>query len=479
MEASNERRVVRRLAPHLALPQQMLVPVHSRSGYLTISAGLFTYDRMARVSKEERNRMLSREETLELEPLLRAERIYGAGLYYEYLTDDARLVIECVKAAAGMGAVVANYAAVTNFTLEEGRLNGAVVRDETSGAEIPVRAKVIVNAAGAWVDDVRQLEGPGVQKRLHLTKGIHLILPRRRLDVQRCVVMNATDKRNVFVIPRGPIVYLGTTDTNYEGSFDEPPITREDARYLLDAANATFSIDPLTMEDIVGAWAGVRPLLHQEGKAPSEISRKDEVMISPAGLISIAGGKLTTFRKMAERITTLVMQNLRAQGDTISEKSGDEDSPLSGGDTGEDLNAFTNQLKQRWPRVPADIVERLVEVYGSNGERLVEAMANDPVLGERCAPGSPVTYSEVAYAVREEMALTLADFMERRSRLFLWDLHNGLEVASSVARVMGSLLGWDESRIATERHQYENHVADVKAFLLEPASEPMARAAHG
>jgi glycerol-3-phosphate dehydrogenase len=479
MEAANERRAVRKIGPHLTRPQQMLVPVHSRSGYLTINAGLFTYDRMARVHKEERNRMLGREETLALEPLLRPERIHGAGLYFEYLTDDARLVIDTLKAAAALGALIVNRTAVTSFLHEGEKIKGVVARDETSGADLSIEARVIVNAAGPWVDAVRQLEDYGEKQRLHLTKGIHLILPRERLDLSRCVVMNAADKRSVFAIPRGDVVYLGTTDTDYQGRFDDPPITAEDAEYLLAAANATFAVEPLTFDDVAGAWAGLRPLLHQEGKKPSEISRKDEVILSSRGLISIAGGKLTTFRKMAERITDMVVERLTSEGAQLPDKRGDSEShPLSGGDIDGNITAYITHMKQRWPRVPADVVERLIAMYGSNGERMVEAMANDPKLGERCAPSSAVTYSEVAYAVREEMALSLEDFLERRARVFLWDRANGLDIAPAVARLMGGLLGWDAPRIDAEIQAYRQHVSEVKTFLPGDVPDSPPRAAY-
>jgi glycerol-3-phosphate dehydrogenase len=479
MEAAHERRTLRRLVPHLALPIQMLVPVHSRGGYAKISAGLWTYDRMARVLKDERNEMLSRDETLGLEPSLRSENLYGAAMYYEYLTDDARLVVQTITSAAALGAVVANYAEVTNLITEGGRLNGAVVRDATTDAELSVRAKIVVNAAGPWVDAVRLLQGDGERPRLHLTKGIHLVLPRERLPVSRIVVMNTPDHRAVFVVPRRDVVYLGTTDTDYEGRYDNPWITLDDVRYLLDAANATFTVDRLDLDDIVGAWAGLRPLLHQEGKKPTEISRKDEVMVGPTGLLSIAGGKLTTYRKMAERVVDMVAQRLVERGERLPEKKGDSDrAVLSGGETGDDVDGFTARLVARWPQVPAEIAERLVTVYGSNGERMIEAMAGDPRLAERCAPGVAVTRGEVAYAVREEMAMTLEDFLERRARLFLWDPHNGLTVAAEVARLMGELLGWDAQRRDAELIAYQRHVRDVKTFT--PALEVVApqHAAH-
>ncbi len=479
MEASNERRAVRKLAPHLATPLQVLVPVYSRSGYATISAGLWTYDRMARVLKEERNQMLGRDETLALEPGLRPDRLYGAGLYYEYLTDDARLVIANIQTAAAFGASIANYAEVVALHSDGGHLAAAIVRDMESEAEFRVGAKIIVNAAGPWVDEIRIMQGGNEKRRLHLAQGIHISIPAERLPISRMVTLASPDKRPVFAIRRGPLVYIGTTDTEYEGRYDDPPIALRDVEYLLDAANLTFNVERIGVDDIVGAWSGLRPLVHQEGKKTSEISRKDEVIIGPTGLLSIAGGKLTTFRKMAERVTDLVVEQLKARGQTVPGRRADADNgPLVGGDTGDNVEAFATRLKQRWPKVADDIVDHLVEVYGSNGERIVESMAGDPTLATRCAPDSPVTQGEIAFTVRLEMALTVEDFLERRARLFLWEAHNGLTVAGAVAQHMGALLGWDSKRVASEEAAYRAHVRDVKTFL--PAAEPVPlRAAQG
>lgn len=480
MEASNERRAVRKLAPHLATPLQVLVPVYSRAGYATISAGLWTYDRMARVQKAERNQMLGRAETLALEPQLRAERLYGAGLYYEYLTDDARLVVANIQTAAALGATIANYAEVTGLRSEGGRLTSALVRDRESGAEITVAAKVIVNAAGPWVDEVRLLQGGNEKRRLHLAQGIHVSVPAERLPITRMVTLASPDKRPVFAIRRGPLVYLGTTDTEYEGPYDDPPIQMRDVEYLLAAANLTFDVERLGVDDVVGAWSGVRPLVHQEGKKTTEISRKDEVLVGPTGMMSIAGGKLTTFRKMAQRVVDMVGEQLKQQGVLSNPPNSDaEPGVLIGGETGEDVAAFATRVKQRWPKIPADIVEHVVACYGSNGESIVEAMAADQQLASRCAPGAAVTQAEVAFALRMEMAMTLQDFLERRARLFLWDPHNGLGVAEPVARQMGALLGWDAARIDREVAAYREHVRDVKTFHQASPEASPRRAAQG
>ncbi len=476
IEAASERRAVRKVAPYLARPAHMLVPVSSRGGYAKLSVGLWTYDRMARVNEDERYRMLDRDQTLAAEPLLRGEHLYGAGMYYEYLTDDARLVVATMKRAAALGATVLNYAAVTDLLVEDGRVTGAEVTDALGDQVFQVRARTVVNAAGPWVDAVRLLGG-NEQSRLHLTKGIHVLLRHERLPISHIVVMLARDRRAVFVIPRGPVVYLGTTDTDYDGPLDNPVVTEEDALYLLEAVERTFDVPPIRLDEVTGAWAGLRPLLHEEGKKPTELSRKDEIMVSPAGLISVAGGKLTTFRRMAERVVDMVVERLKEPGAAAPTAKGSSDTDLlSGGDTGADVAAFAERLAAKWPSVPADVVERLVELYGSNAERIVQGIAADPQRGKRLAPDSALTQAEVEYVVREEFAATVEDVLERRTRLFLWDPENGVPVAAAVAAIMGRMLDWDADRIQQEVTQYEAHVQSTKAFAA--AAEP-AQAAHG
>ena len=478
-EAATERYAVRKLAPHLARPVQMLFPIYSRASYAKMSAGLWTYDRLASVPDGERHRMLGRDEALGLEPRLKAEHLYAAGVYYEYLTDDARLVVEVAKAAAALGAVLANYCAVEQFLFDGQRADGVVARDHWSGDTFEVRGSAIVNAAGPWVDVVRLLSEPDDKPRLRLTKGVHLGVRSERIGLSRIVVMNARDKRGVFAIPRGGVTYLGTTDTFYDKPEDYPHVTLEDVLYLLDAANRTFAVEPeLTPDDLVNAWAGLRPLLAQDGKKPSELSRKDEVMVAGNGLISVAGGKLTTFRRMAERVVDLACERLQQQGVTLPARRGASDVvPLGSAETGDDVDAFAATLAARWPRVGADVVERLVSLFGSHAERMVDAIGADPVLGERFDAALPVTRAEVEYAVREEMALTLEDVLERRSRLLLWDPASGLTVADGVARTMAGLLGWDAARTQDELARYRGLAARMKSY--QPDEADAVRAAHG
>ena len=309
-EAATERVALRRIAPHRTVSLRMVMPTYGRAMQAKLSMGLWAFERIATVPADERHEMWSRAQALAEEPLLAPDRLHGAATFIEYLTDDARLVLDTVKGAHEAGALCVNHAAVTGLAAVDGGME-ATVRDALAGAELRVRSRVVVNAGGPWVDAVRGLAGAVGGPRLHLTRGIHLVVPHARLPLRNVVVMQARDKRSVFAVPRADITYLGTTDTEHGPPTDHPDVSGADADYLLEAANRTFASPPLRRADVVSAWAGLRPLVHEEGKGPSDISRKDEIMSAADGrLVSIAGGKLTTHRRMAERVVDLVCRQL-------------------------------------------------------------------------------------------------------------------------------------------------------------------------
>jgi len=481
-EAATERYVVRRLAPHLARPVPMLFPLANRREYAKLSVGMWTFDRLAGVSEAERHRLVTPEEALEIEPRLRADDLYGGAIHYEYVTDDARLVAEVIKSAVGLGAVVANHLEVVRFVTDGGRVNGVEARDELAGVELTVRGHAIINAAGPWVDRVRLLSEPTGEPRLRLTKGVHVGVPSDRIGLSGIVVMNARDKRGVFAIPRGDVTYLGTTDTDYPEIADYPEVTWEDVGYLLEAANRTFTFDrPLGAADVVNTWAGLRPLLQQEGKSPTELSRQDEIMVNDAGLVSIAGGKLTTFRRMAERVMDIVCARLVDAGRTLPPPVGlSDEQSLSGGETGTDLARYEDYLSSRVREVKRKSIERLVRLYGSNAVLIVAAMERDPSRARPYAHDSMLTPAEVDYNVNQEMAMTLEDVLERRTRLLLWDLGCGLSVAEGVSKTMAQLLAWDEGRRERELKEYRALVEKMRSPSGEPpVEEEEPRAAHG
>ncbi len=480
-ESANERYVIRRLAPHLAQPVPLLFPLANRREYAKLSVGLWTFDRLASVADDERHRLVTAAEARDIEPRLSSAEIYGAALYYEYLTDDARLVVEVIKSAVGLGAVVANHLEVTRFLTLGDKIVGVEARDEYGDSEISVRGRVVVNATGPWVDAVRLLSEPESGPRLRLTKGVHVGVRSDRMGLAGIVVMNARDKRAVFAIPRGAVTYLGTTDTEYPDTDDYPKVTWEDVEYLLDAANRTFDLTtPLGADDVVNAWAGLRPLLHQEGKAPTELSRQDEVMVNDAGLVSIAGGKLTTFRRMAERVTDLVCARLVEGGQTLPPPVALSDQhPLSGGETGSDLARYEDYLASRVRDVKREVIARLVDLYGSNATTIVDFMDRNPRSARPYSHDSLLTPAEVEYNVKHEMAMTLQDVMERRARLLLWDLECGLPVAERVSATLAELLGWDEVRRQREVEEYRTLVEWLRTPVGGPKSEEEPQAANG
>ena len=309
-EVGSERAVVHRLAPHLVIPEKMLLPLSEgkQMGYWLTSIGLKIYDWLAGVKVEDRRKMLTRLQTLHAEPLLKKEGIKGGALYAEYRTDDSRLTIEIMKTAVKYGATVINYLKALDFIYQDNQVCGINAQDEIGGEIIPIRSKVVVNATGPWVDELRGTNNSLFGKRLHLSKGVHIVVDHAVFPVQQAIYFEVADGRMIFAIPRGTKTYIGTTDTSYKGSKDEVYASADDVGYILNGVNENFDSVKLKRENVESSWAGLRPLIHEDGKSASELSRKDEIFRSDTGLISIAGGKLTGYRKMAERVVDMVVE---------------------------------------------------------------------------------------------------------------------------------------------------------------------------
>ncbi|MGE0824715.1 MAG: glycerol-3-phosphate dehydrogenase/oxidase [Candidatus Binatia bacterium] len=423
-EAARERAVLYRIAPQLTLPTPLLVPVYDSPllGLLTLRLGLWLYEKLGAVTAADRHRLLSADETHRREPLLRQHGLNGAGVYIEYLTDDARLVIDTVKSAARAGALVASYTEARSLLRRNEKISGAIVREAWNHDELSVQARVVVNAAGPWVDTVRALDGVVHGKRLHLTKGIHLVIPRQRLPLSMMVLMVAQDQRLVFAVPRGEMVYIGTTDTSSPHPMERPEISRSEVAYLLTTVNQAFPDVHVQVADIGAAWAGLRPLVHQEGKSPSEISRRDEILVSHSGLISIAGGKLTTYRCMAERVVDLVGKILHEQWGTT---------PLGRSVTAE--------------------------------HPLTDNQEFSPRSDFRAQPHT-FTESEIQYALDEEMVMTVEDFLDRRTSVSLFTPDNGLGHLEYVVQTMAASCDWDTARMQQEMAAYRSFIREMKAF---------------
>ncbi|GIV34957.1 MAG: aerobic glycerol-3-phosphate dehydrogenase [Chitinophagales bacterium] len=447
-EVGKEREILYRNAPHIVYPENMLLPIieHGSLGRLTTAIGLSIYDWLAGVSFSERKQMLSRRATLRREPLLRKDILLGGALYKEYRTDDARLVIEVMKTAAGFGAACMNYVEANEFIYKDGTVIGASVTDNLEGKKTDIHARITINAAGPWVDHLRAKDHSLHGKKLHLTKGVHIVIPYSRMPIKQAVYFDVPDGRMVFAIPRGKTTYIGTTDTNYFDSPDEPAVTKEDAAYLINAVNFMFPSVQLTMDDIVSSWAGLRPLIHEEGKAPSELSRKDEIFVSSTGLISIAGGKLTGYRKMAERVVNLAAEKL-ADLDGMSFKNCFTDKiKLSGGDFKDkyELMEYLEMLQQQYARSSADrdILTELVYRYGSNTETLLNSAARAGHLPDR----KTLLEAELLYGLQHEAVTSLSDFLIRRTGRLYFDRHSIMDDYALLEEKIASALSWDVTR---------------------------------
>jgi glycerol-3-phosphate dehydrogenase len=446
-EVGKERAIVHENGPHVTKPQWMLLPIYGgeKIGRRAMSFGLRLYDFLAGVNKNERRKMLSREETLKKVPLLKKEELLGAGYYVEYRTDDARLTIEVLKEAVAQGAIALNYVKAVSFLYKNERIIGANAVDQLTGSEFAIHAKVIVNAAGPWVDQVIGKDMAEKGRRLQLTKGVHIVIDQSRFPLKQAVYFHVADGRMVFAIPREKKVYIGTTDTFCEHVTNTPQATSDDRNYLLNALNKMFPEIALTDEDIETHWAGLRPLIFQEGKDPSEISRKDEIWESESGLLSIAGGKLTGYRKMAEAVVDRIAKKLGQMTKQKYGKCRTKTMPISGGHVG-GSKQFRKFVAGHLPRgiglgLQKEEAQLISLFYGSNVEKVYDVLEAE--LDKNPTPTLPLDLlARMLYAIEHEMAATPVDFFRRRTGLLLFDLPYVMKWKEAVISYMAIKLGW-------------------------------------
>ncbi|MCM3636597.1 glycerol-3-phosphate dehydrogenase/oxidase [Sporosarcina luteola] len=461
-EVGKEREVVYRNAPHVTHPEWMLLPIYRKGtfGKYSTSLGLKVYDFLAGVKKKERRKMLTEKEALRKEPLLNRKGLLGAGYYVEYRTDDARLTIEVAKTAFANGADLLTYVKAESFTYDaNGKVSGLYFKDVFNENRYHAFGKKIINATGPWVEDVigmdRDIEG----KSLFHSKGVHIVIDNGKFPLKQAVYFDTPDGRMVFAIPRNGKTYVGTTDTEYHSDLIHPEITEEDKQYLLASIAFMFPEVRLGMTDIESSWAGVRPLIRQEGKGPSEISRKDEIWTSDTGLITIAGGKLTGYRKMAETVTDMVCEQLRVDGVGCT-KSVTKRLKLSGGDfeKPEDYSRFIHERAGDVAKVGISVVDAtsILATYGTNTESVIKYA--DQVLHETNLPLS--IKLTLHYAIEEEMALTPADYFIRRTGAVLFDIDWVNKWKKEVIEYMAILIGWTVE-------EKEMHWGELEARIWE------------
>ncbi|MHB8872597.1 MAG: glycerol-3-phosphate dehydrogenase/oxidase [Myxococcaceae bacterium] len=455
-EGTNERALLMRLAPHLVKPLPFLVPAYreSRPGLIKLDVGLWIYDALCGFSSFKLHKSYRGKKVLELEPGLLDRELKGGIVYYDCLTDDARLTLENALDARALGAVVANRVRVRALVRDhKGKVTGAEVEDVDSGiasAPFTVRAKVVVNASGAWTDQVRALNG--AKPILKPTKGVHLVLDSARLPLRHAIVMLARkDHRVMFGIPWGNRSVLGTTDTFFDGNPDHVVTTREDAEYLLETANHYFPNAKLTRQDVLSSWAGLRPLVQFGGGDvnASDISREHYVLDDP-GFVTIAGGKLTTYRRIAAEVVDCAAAQLgRVPPSTTAERS----LPGADGIAGqEELNDLVELLQKKG--LAEGPARHLADSYGVRAQVMAARFANDPGSHAQLDPELPYLAGEVDEAVDTELARGLSDVLCRRIPLILRSRDQGLSAAPGVAARMAKKLDWSEARVRDELGQY-------------------------
>ncbi|HEX8087706.1 MAG TPA: glycerol-3-phosphate dehydrogenase/oxidase, partial [Blastocatellia bacterium] len=385
------------------------------------------------------------EEAIRVAPTLESKNLRGGFVYYDCLTDDARLVIEVIKAASERGAVVANYAQARGFIRAGGRVMGVRVEDRLSSHGVELRAKVFVNATGVWSDEVSRLADANARKRLRPSKGIHIVMPSEKFGSEAAVLIPSLgERRFLFVIPWQGRTVIGTTDTDYTGDLDEPRAEREEIKRVVESAARYFPGAAVSTEDVISAYAGLRPLVGGIDKSTKELSRKEEIIESEPGLISIIGGKLTTYRRMAERAVDLAERRL-GRGKSKGRTHAGGRIPLAGGSSprrGADEEAARAATEFG---VTGAAARHLIETYGGNYKMLLELTRESEDLKQALICGLPHIEAEVVYAARYEMAATVDDFLARRTRLALVAHDGGRSCATRVANLMGRELGWSKA----------------------------------
>lgn len=466
-ESSRERRRLLQLAPHLVWPLPFLFPLY-RGGRVPpwkLRAGMWLYDALAAFRNVHRHRWLGPAATRRLEPGLRDRDLRGAALYYDAQTDDARLVVATVRSAARAGALIANYAEVTTLLTPDGRVRGAMVRDVLDGASRTVRALVVVNATGPWADAVRRLDRPGVHPLLRLTRGAHVVVPRARLGHTHALTLTSPlDGRVMFVLPWDEVSYIGTTDVDDPGDPDAVQATAADVTYLLRSANAYFPTARLTAADVLATWAGLRALVTSKpGQSASAVSREHVVEESPSGLLTIAGGKLTTYRAMAADLVNRVADRLHhTDGRPRVSAAATDREPLPGGEAA-DLDVLAGALRERG--VGDATARHLVRTYGGEAPAVLNRAGRNRVLLGPIVDGRPEIRAEVVHLVEREMAVRLDDVLMRRLHLSWQTRDQGLTAAPAVARKLRELLGWDAEREAAELARYAAAIGRSRAYL--------------
>jgi len=452
-ESLAERHHLLRMAPHLVRPVPFIVPVFKgqSDSRTVLNLGLWAYDTLAREKNLPSHQNLTAQELLQIEPHLASEELEGGLVYYDALTDDARLTLETAKAAARAGAAAANYLEAAGLTLTPEGVE-AVLIDRLAGREMTIKAKAAVNAAGVWSDRIRKAADPEAEGKTRPAKGIHIVFPRSLKPISHIVILKGPDGRPLFAVPSGQVVYVGTTDADYSGDLDQVHAQTAEVDYLLEAVNQALAGPPLTRDQVTASWAGLRPLVAagKDGET-RDISREHEITVENDRLVTVCGGKLTTFRLMAAQTVDRVFQIL------------DKKEPPRCVTADLSLTGPTRAVDLGLTGWPPKVIQRLEEKYGLSAAAIAD-LSRFPLLAAVLDQESGLTAAEVYWAVQEEMALNLTDVMVRRLGLAYLTPDNGRRAASKAAEFMAGLLGWTAEETQAQLETYHRLLNDELGF---------------
>jgi len=466
-DVAKERTVIGKNAPHIAQPSYMLMPVYDETGAsfnkFTAEVVLHLYDYLAEVDEEWAHYMVEKEEVLKAEPSLKEADLNAGGFYLDYTNDDARLTIETIKKAHEYGAIIANYVKAVDFLYDDQKqIKGVIAKDMLTEEEFEIEAGIVINAAGPWSDEVRNHRDAQTEQKMFPTKGVHFVVSHDKLPINRTIYTDTgqDDNRMIFVIPRGNKTYFGTTDTPFEGPYEDPEITEEDIDYLLKAINHRFEGIHLTVNDLESSWAGLRPLIQDENNSdPSGISRGHDIFVEEDGLITIAGGKLTDYRRMAEDAFRVIDEKWKEA--SISFDSVDTKSiPLSGGDVSDPNNfqAFIESKREKGTALglTEEEADSLADWYGTNVDTVYEmvdkAKSYDMPLKDAL---------QLAYALEHEMALTPEDFFARRTDTLLFAIDKMEALKEPVLDAFEKELNWSKEDREFWNQQLNDRMAET------------------
>jgi glycerol-3-phosphate dehydrogenase len=471
-ESLQEREILLRIAPHLVQPLPLIIPIykHHRRGRVLINLGMILYDVLSFNKSLPHYRPLTVRRLREMEPNLETTDLLGGVLYYDCQVEwPERLCLANVLAARADGAYVRNYNEVIGFVGNARSVEGVRVRESLTGREYDLRSRLVINAAGPWADHVLQLHDSREPKRIFGTKGTHIVLPPFPSAPRHAIYMEAkSDGRPYFVVPWAGTYLIGTTDDPYQGSLDDVRPTEPEAQYLLSEVNLIFPNAHLTTEDVQYAYAGVRALPMQKGKTTGALSRRSfihdhEKEEGVRGLVSIIGGKLTAYRRLAEEVVDHALDKLRIK-DRKPCRTGQ--TSLPGGeidDTARYIASEAPQAAERYELQPQQ-VEHLIHLYGTHYKDVLALVEQKPELGARISKNAPDIAAQAAYAVEREMAVRLTDFFVRRTGLAARDGSSETTVALA-ARIFGERLKWDSAQ--TEREISAWREERARLFTLQ------------